>query len=55
MLKKVCIGTIRANRLHDCPLSTNTDLEKQGGGQFDDRVDSNTGVIVTKWLDNKQF
>ena len=38
MLKKNCaVGTIRVNRLHGCPLSTNKDLEKQGRGQFDDR------------------
>ena len=47
------VGTIRANRLHGCPLSSNKDLEKRGRGEFDYRVDSNSGVTVTKWLDNK--
>ena len=28
-------------------------MEKKGRGEFDYRVDSNTGVIVTKWVDNK--
>ena len=40
MLKKNCaVGTIRANRLHGCPLSTNKDLEKKGRGEFDYRED----------------
>ena len=28
-------------------------MKKQGRGEFDYRVDSNSGVIVTKWMDNK--
>ena len=54
MSKKVCaVGIIRANHLHDCPCSTNKDLEKQAKGEFDNQVDSNSGVTVTKWVDNK--
>ena len=49
MSKKVCaVGIIRANHLHDCPCSTNKDLEKQAKGEFDNQVDSNSGVTVTK-------
>ena len=56
MSKKICaVGTIRANRLHGCLLSTNKDLEKQGRDEFDYRVGSNSGVIVTKWVDNKDL
>ena len=28
-------------------------MEKQGRGEFDYHVDSNSGVTVTKWVDNK--
>ena len=54
MSKKICaVRTIRANCLHGCSMSSNKDLEKKGRGEFDYRVDSNSGVIVTKWVDNK--
>ena len=43
---------IRANRLHNCPLTSNKDLEKQGRGSMDYRTDSNYGVIITMWVDN---
>ena len=33
--------------------AANTDLEKQGRGEFDYSVDSDSGVILTKWVDNK--
>ena len=50
----VCaVGTIQANCLHGCPLSTNKDLEKQGRGEFDYHVNSNSGVIVAKQVDNR--
>ena len=44
-----------ANCVHVCPLSNNNDLEKQGRGEFDYCVDCNSGVIVTKWVDNKSL
>ena len=52
--KQVCaVGTIRANRLADCPLATIKDLERQGRGALHYRVGSNSGIIAAKWLDNK--
>ena len=44
-----------ANCVHVCPLSNNNDLEKQGRGEFDYCVDCNSGVIATKWVDNKSL
>ena len=52
--KQVCAaGTIRANRLADCPLAANKDLERQGRGALDYRADSNSGIIAANWIDNK--
>ena len=45
-------GTVRANRLEGCPLSSNKDLKKGGRGSLDYRSDLNSGIIVTKWYDN---
>lgn len=46
-------GTIRMNRIKCCPLQANKDLEKLGRGALDYRTDSNSGLVVAKWLDNK--
>ena len=52
--KQVCaVGTIRANRLPDCPLAANKHLKRQGRGALDYRVDSNSCIIAAKWVDNK--
>ena len=39
-------GPIRAN-------FSNKDLEKDGRSVLDDRSDSDSGLIVAKWVDNK--
>ena len=39
-------GPIRAN-------FSNKDLEKEGRSVLDDRSDSDSGLIVAKWVDNK--
>ena len=46
-------GTIRTNRIKCCPLQANKDLEKLGRSALDYRTDSNSGLVVAKWLDNK--
>ena len=47
--KQVCVvGTIRANRLTDCPLAANEDLERQGRVALDYRVETNCGIIAAK-------
>ena len=46
-------ATFRTNRLNGFPLPTENELKKQGRGLFDYRTDSNTGLHVVKWFDNK--
>ena len=46
------VVTIRANCLHNCPLTANKNLEKQGRGSMDYQTDNNSGVIITKWVGN---
>ena len=43
----LAVGTVRANRLQGCPL-----LERQDRGSMDYRSDSNSAIIIIKWLDN---
>ena len=47
-------GTIRANRLHNCPLKANKDLEKEGRGSMDYTIakNNNSCIIIAKWVDN---
>ena len=47
------VGTIRQNRVKNCPLKPSKDLEKEGRGSLDYRTDNNSGIIITKWVDNK--
>ena len=47
------VGTATANRISNCPMLSNKDLEKVGRGVLDDRSDSDPGLIVAKWVDNK--
>lgn len=46
------VGTTRAIRLHNRPLTTNKDLEKQGFGSMDYQTDNNSEVIIKKLVDN---
>ena len=48
----LAVGTIRANRLHGCPITSNKELQKEGRGAFDYRVYSNSGIVIVKWVDN---
>ena len=48
----LAIGTIRANRIKRCPLTSNKELEKSGRGSSDHRVDLNSGIVIVKWVDN---
>ena len=48
----LAVGTIRSNGLQECPLLSNKDLQKSARGTSDYRVDTNSGIIIVKWLDN---
>ena len=54
-LKKLGIlacGTMPANRLQGCRLKSNKDLKKSSRRSMDYMTDLNSGVIITKWMDN---
>ena len=44
----LAVGTIRSNGLQECPLLSNKDLQKSARGASD----TNSGIIIVKWLDN---
>ena len=44
----LAVGTIRSNQLHNCPLRSNKDLEKEGRGALDYRTDNNSGIVIVK-------
>jgi len=45
-------GTVRANRVDNCPLLSVDKMKKANRGTYDYRLDSTTGIIVTRWNDN---
>ena len=47
-----CTGTIRSNRLEDCPLKTVKEMEKTKRGTYDYATDSKSGLIAVRWNDN---
>ena len=52
--KKIwCAATICANRLAGCTLADEKDLKKKGRGSYDFRSNSQSGITIVKWFDNK--
>ena len=47
----LCIGTVRSNRIDQCPLKSDKELQRDGRGSYDSKVKN--GVQVIKWVDNK--
>lgn len=47
-----CTGTIRANRIEDCPVKNVKDMGKTQRGNYDKRYDAHKGLIVVRWNDN---
>ena len=47
-----CTGTIRANRIEDCPLKPVKEMEKTTRGTYDFATDSKNGLTVVRWNDN---
>ena len=45
--------TVRSNRMEKCPLKTEKELRKEGRGSMDFQQ-SEEGIIVVKWFDNKE-
>ena len=46
-------ATIRKERTKNCPLPIEKDLKKKGRGRHYYRTDATSGVLITKWYDNK--
>jgi DNA excision repair protein ERCC-6 len=47
-----CTGTIRANRIEDCPLRPVKDMGKTPRGTYDYYTDTNNAFTVVRWNDN---
>ena len=47
-----CTGTIRANRLGDCPVREVTEMKKTARGSYDHATDTTSGLTVVRWNDN---
>ena len=46
-------ATLRADRLKGCPVPKDKDLMKEGRGSSSYWCDTNSGITVLKWYDNK--
>lgn len=46
-------ATVRSNRIAKCRLDSDKDLKKTGRGAFSYKTDTNSGIVVVKWFDNK--
>lgn len=47
-----CTGTIRSNRVEDCPVKNVKEMSKTPRGTLDQRYDADHGLIVVRWNDN---
>ena len=45
-------GTVRVNRIEDCPVMSVDQIKKLKRGSYDYSVDQATGIRVTRWHDN---
>ena len=46
-------ATIRSNRIAKCPLMSEKELKQKGRGASSYKVDSNSGLMILRWFDNK--
>jgi hypothetical protein len=46
-------GTVRRNRLSNCPLKSDAQLKKDGRGSCDNCVTKDGKIAVVKWFDNR--
>ena len=47
-----CTGTIRSNRVEDCPVRSVKEMQKTPRGTYDYAYDTRNGLIVVRWNDN---
>ena len=46
-------ATIRNDRMQGCCLPTESEMRKKGRGSHAYKCDINSGIIITRWYDNK--
>ena len=44
-----CTGTVRSNRIENCPLKSVSEVNKMERGSFDFAYDSSVGLVVVRW------
>ena len=47
-----CTGTIRSNRIGDCPVRSVQEMSKTQRGTYDSSFDTRNGLVVVRWHDN---
>lgn len=47
------VGTARSNRVYNCTLQSDSDLQKIGRGTYDFRVEQNNNFVAVKWHDTR--
>lgn len=45
-------GTVRSNRIGQCPLIEDKKLSEMGRGAYDSKTDADSKIVVLKWNDN---
>ena len=46
-------STLRSDRSRKCPLMSRKEIQKQGRGAYEYRLEKNEGVLVCEWFDSK--
>lgn len=46
------IGTVRDNRIENCPILTQKQMKNKARGFYDYRVDAESEILVCRWKDN---
>lgn len=47
-----CTGTVRDNRIENCPILTQKQMKNKARGFYDYRVDAESEILVCRWKDN---
>ncbi|XP_050024907.2 piggyBac transposable element-derived protein 2-like [Dermacentor andersoni] len=47
-----CTGTVRDNRIENCPILTQKEMKSKNRGFYDYKVDAESEIIVCRWKDN---
>lgn len=49
----LAVGTVRSNRLTNCALRSDKELQKRGCGSSDFQFEETNNLIACRWYDNK--